>query len=404
MNASRFAFAALVAAAPLAALFAAPAELQIKYGTLIAEKPATAEEIAAVKAAYLAEKKSSSRPVAIQLKESVDDATLAAVVAAFPDAAEVRIDGKKGVTSLAPLAALKGTLRKLEARNIRPLDLAPLAGATALEKADFMYSKIDDLSPLASCPAIREVNVYGAELKDFSPLAACPKLECVNFYAAKLTPEGYATLGALKNVKKFHGGLTKMTSLAWLAGVPQTEELKVFAEKIDDFSPIATLSRLTYFRAWNMSGDSLSSALGDLAFLKDATALKTLELPGSSYSDLEALSGLAALEKLDLSESNCAVDFNFAKNLPSLRTLIVSGRRGRSAKPREVVNLEALAACPKLERLELVNVTATSLAPLMDSPKLSSVTVSKGAFSAEEIAALTAKMKTHAKNARVTER
>ena len=371
------------AVATVTEVSAAPAaELKIKYGTLIAEKPATAEEIAAVKAAYLAEPKNAGCKFSILLKETADDSTLAAAVAAFPEAVEVNVDGKNGVKSIASIAPLKTTLRKLTARHFAALDLSVVAGFEALEKADFMYSAIDDLSPLASCPKLKEVSVYSAKVKDFTPLAGCPNLECVIYYGINATPEVFATLGSLKNVRKFYGGLTKMTSLAWLSGVPQAEELKIFAEKIDDFSPIAGLEKLTYLRAWNMKGDNLSTELGDLAFLRNAHALKVLELPGSEYTNLEALSGLTSLERIDLSDSDSPVDFAFAKNLSRLKSIDVIGRRGKNAKKRELKNIMTLGDCPKL----------------------TNIAISKGALTDEELAELKKAIQPHARLVKITER
>lgn len=73
-----------------------------------------------------------------------------------------------------------------------------------------------------------------------------------------------------------NGGLTKMTSLEWCRNLPQMEELQVFAEKIDDFSPISALPNLKYFRPWKMK----TSAAPDISFLANCRKLERLELPG----------------------------------------------------------------------------------------------------------------------------
>ena len=164
-----------------------------------------------------------------------------------------------------------------------------------------------------------------AELADFTPLASCPKLDRVNFYAAKLPPAGYASLGALKQVKKFHGGLTKMTSIEWMKQVPQAEEVKIFAEKIPDLTPIASLPNLTYLRLWNMDGGSLSTAVGDLAFLSGNKKLKKLELPGSRYVNTDALAALPLLETVDLYGAKNPVSVAFATRLPKLKILGLGG-------------------------------------------------------------------------------
>ena len=116
-----------------------------------------------------------------------------------------------------------------------------------------------------------------------------------------------------------------MTSVEWLRQVPQAEELKIFAEKIPDLSPIASLPNLTYLRLWNMDGGNLSTPVGDLAFLAGNKDLKKLELPGSRYVNTAALAALTALEVVDLSGAKEPVSVAFAAKLPALKTLDLNG-------------------------------------------------------------------------------
>ena len=125
-------------------------------------------------------------------------------------------------------------------------------------------------------------------------------------------------------MKKFHGGLTEMKSIEWLRQVPQAEEVKIFAEKIADLSPIASLPNLTYLRLWNMDGGSLATPVGDLSFLANNKKLKRLELPGSRYVNTAALAALTALEEVDLSGAKEPVSVAFAAKLPALKTLDLS--------------------------------------------------------------------------------
>ena len=251
-------------------------------------------------------------------------ATLAAAFLQFPNAGRVTID-KSALASVRPLALLRDVTR-LELKNLKALDLTPLAGMAKLKTLSLTYCQIDDFTPLAGLAVLTDLECYGAEVKSFAPLAACPNLDRVYFYAAKSTPEGYASLGLLKQVKKFHGGLTKMTSVAWLRQVPQAEEVKIFAEKIDDLSPIGSLPNLTYLRLWDMNGGALSTAVGDLAFLANCKKLEVLELPGSSFTNTDALAGLTALKSVDLSGGRNAqpVSIAFATKLPGLTRLNLS--------------------------------------------------------------------------------
>lgn len=319
--------AAVVPAADVAAFAKArttsadTAEPEFKYGSLRFSKPATPEQIAAVKQKIDADGMSTQN-VRLQFNK-VDDATVAAAIAQFPSATEVSVSGSQ-LSTLAPFALLSNAT-KLAIKDVKNLDIAPLAALRKIRSLDFAYSEIADLSPLAGMTELADIEFYGAKLRDFSPLAACPKLDRVYFYAAELPPEGYASLGALRQVKKFHGGLTKMTSVEWLRQVPQAEELKIFAEKIPDLSPIASLPNLTYLRLWNMDGGNLSAPVGDLAFLAGNKKLKKLELPGSRYVNTAALAALTALEVVDLSGAKEPVSVAFAAKLPALKTLDLNG-------------------------------------------------------------------------------
>ena len=293
------------------------AEPEFKYGSLRFSKPATPEQIAAAKQKIAAEE-GSSGSVRLQF-EKVDDATVAAAIAQFPNATEVSVSDSQ-LTSIAPFALLVNAT-KLKIKDVKNLNIAPLAALRKVRSLEFTYSEIADLSPLAGMTELVDIDFYGAVLKDFSPLAACPKLDKVYFYAAELPPEGYASLGKLKQVKKFHGGLTKMTSIEWLRQVPQAEEVKIFAEKIPDLSPLASLPNLKYLRLWNMDGGSMSAPVGDLALLANCKNLRRLELPGSRYVNTAALAALTALEEVDLSGAKEPVSVAFAAKLPALKTL-----------------------------------------------------------------------------------
>lgn len=290
------------------------AEPESTASSLTFKKPATPEQIAAAKA-----KRTAGGRLNLVFDKGADAETVTAALVQFPEATAVRVRNVKGV-SLAAFALLRN-VTELELRYLKGLDLAPLAGL----------------------PALREVSLYASEVKDFSPLASCPRLDRIDFYSVQSTPAGYASLGTLRQVKKFHGGLTKMTSLAWLRQVPQAEELKIFAERIDDLTPIQALPNLVYLRCWNMRDDNLSTAVGDLALLARNVKLRRLELPGSRYTNTAALAGLPALEDVDLSGAKEPVDVSFAAKLPALRSL--------SLRDCQVVNGAALVALPKTVRV-----------------------------------------------------
>lgn len=312
---------------------------EVKYGQIVFKKPATPEQIAEARKAYLADNRALED--ARLRMEKVDDATVSAALAAFSAASFVEIKNAK-LTTLAPFAML-GNLAQIQFEHVPCADTKPIAACGKLKRVALRYCDIADFSGFAALPALEDIDLYGSKVTgSFAPLAGCPKLKKIDFYAVKGPQEVYDSLGALKQVKDFHGGLTKMTSIKWLLNVPQAEAVQIFAEKIDDLSPISTLANLTYFRGWNMDGGRMAPALGDLAFLANCRRLKKLELPGSAYSNIALIGSFTDLEELDLSNAKQPVDVSFVKSLPKLKRIALRGT--------EVVNGSAIPASVKISK------------------------------------------------------
>ena len=310
-----------------------------KWGNIYVRKPATPEQILEAKKAFLADNR--EMPDASIRFENVDDATVSATLAVFHQAASVDVS-KSQLTTLAPFALLRNAT-KISLNKVDCTDMKPFAGLAQLKKLSLHYCTLSDMAPLATLKALEEIDLYGANLTgSFAPLAACPNLKKIDFYAVKGPQETYDSLGALVQVKEFHGGLTKMTSLKWVKTVPQAETLVVFSEKIDDFTPISTLVNLTYFRGWSMDGGRMATALGDLSFLAPCRKLKRLDLPGSAYSNTDILGTVTELEELDLSKAKQPVDVSFVKNLPKLKRISLYGT--------QVVNGGAIPASVKVNK------------------------------------------------------
>ena len=337
--------------------------------------------------------------------EKCDAGALAAAAQAWPGATSVSITdtaADRKLADLAPVAAFTAA-RRVSITGVKA-DFAPLAALAGVRSLALKYCEIADLAPVAALPALAELDLYASKVKDFAPLAAAKGLRTIDYYAVNPLVPGedcYRSLGTLKQVTAFHGGLTKMTSLAWLKDVPQAEEVKIFAEKIDDFTPLASLPNLRYLRAWNMDGRNVATAFGSLKVLANATKLERLELPGSVVADFDALAALTALKTLDLAVK-CDVDLAFAKGLRNLKKLTLPNDRKTAHK---VSNFDALAGLPALEVVSMPNVSGVaSLAPLLSCPRLKTVTCAKKAFPEEEIATLEAALKARGKSNRVNAR
>ena len=299
---------------------------EIKYGAVCVSKPATPEQVAEAKKAYLSSgRKLSEANVRLEGK-SLDDATLAAVAVAFHQASRISIKDEGGrLASVAPVSLFRSAT-VLSMEHVACGDMKPVATLVNLRSLTMRYCTIDDFAPFASLRSLETLDLYGSKIAGpFSPLAACPKLAKIDYYAVKGDPSLYDSLGDLKQVKTFNGGLSKMTSLSWLRRVPQTEDLLVFAEKLSDLDAVGTLVNLTRFKGWGMDGGSMAPALGDLKFLATCRKLKKLELPGSSYSNTDVIATLGEIEELDLSNAKQPVDVSFAAKLPKLKRISLRG-------------------------------------------------------------------------------
>ena len=314
-----------VDAAPFAAMRTTATETavpNVQYGMIYVTKPATPEQIAEAKKAYLNDGRQLEDA---RLKfEKVDDATVGATIAAFRDATSVEMKETK-IESLAPFALL-GNVRRISLNKVTCADTSPFAHCAKLQALELRYCTLSDFSGFAALQNLETIDLYGSNVSgSFAPLASCSRLKKIDYYAVKGDQALYDSLGTLKQVKEFHGGLTKMTSIKWLLNVPQAEVLVVFSEKIDDLSPISTLANLTHFKGWNMDGGRMAPALGDLSFLVNCKKLKKLELPGSSYTGTALIGTFADIEELDLSRAKQPVDVSFVKQLPKLKRISLYG-------------------------------------------------------------------------------
>ena len=304
-----------VDASPFAAMRTTSTETavpNVQYGMIYVTKPATPEQIAEAKKAYLDD---GRQPEDARIKfEKVDDATVGATLAAFMDATSVEMKETK-IESLAPFALL-GNVQRISLNKMTCADASPFAHCAKLKALELRYCTISDFSGFAALQNLETIDLYGSNVSgSFASLATCSNLKKIDYYAVKGDQALYDSLGTLKQVKKFHGGLTKMTSIKWLLNVPQTEALVVFSEKIDDLSPISTLANLTHFKGWSMDGGSMAPALGDLSFLANCKKLKKLELPSSSYTSTAIIGTFTDIEELDLSRAKQPVDVSFVKRL-----------------------------------------------------------------------------------------
>ncbi len=363
---------------------------EVKWGRVNVKegKSVSAEEASQARAAFDADKRSAPERATLVFKHA-DQATIAAVVAAFPEASSV------------------------EAR----------------------YSKIDDMSVFAALANLKDADFYGSTVNDFAPLAACKKLAKLNYYAVKGPQSLYDSLASVKSLKELTGGLSGVESVAFVKDLPGLEYFSVFDEQVGDLEKIGAATGLRHVKIWNLDGRSLSGRkipeAGDIKFLASCEKLEKIELPGSAYTGLEALAELKGVKYLDLSaavkdidlsfakgydklsfvttrvargkvtglealsgkpldkidlEGDYDVDLSFVKGCAKLKTLSVSASSPK--KTRNVANFKAVADLPSLVSLSAIGANGLDFDTIKGLPNLKSLAVAKGALTAEQMAEL----------------
>lgn len=288
----------------------------------------------------------------------------------------------KKITSFEGIPSLP-SLKTITLAAAAPEDLTPLVTAfPALEKLDLSYCTIKDLAPLVKLARLQELTLYGAEVKDFSPLAGIPTLKTLTYYAT--TGSDFSTLGKLTQVESLQGGLTKLADISWVADLPNLRELRVFAEYIKDYTPLAK-TKVEHLTIWNMKEPV------DLTQLSGATSFTYLKVWGlKKTTGFEGLGALVNLKELIIDDVNqkdgIPVDMSFAKSLVNVEKLNLTACN--------VVNFDAVATCVKLTSVDLnKSIGITSLAALKKLPALKTVTVTKDVFPAAELEGFEAKVR-----------
>ncbi len=300
-------------------------------------------------------------------------------------------------------------------------DLTPANKFSTAKVLNFRYANIKDFTPLAANKLTEELSLYGATVSDFTPLAAMPALKKVDVYASK--GGNYQTLGALTQVTTIHTGMTAMDSIEWVKKTPNLKELRLFSEKIADYTPVNG-SGIENLTIWSMRLPV------DLSQIKGASKLKVLTLwsctkdnPVTNTAAIAELTSLEKMEVLGLNTCNSNLDGKFAAGLKNLKQLSIdkvpeitspeslgsleSLEKLKIARVSKSVDLAFLAKLKKLTSLELTEVEVTNfdassltaltsvdiskatgittLKSLKALPALKTLTVKKGAFSAEEL-------------------
>ena len=251
------------------------------------------------------------------------------------------------VTDLTLLAG-HAALQELVLFGTKVSDLAPLAGLPALQTLDVSNTQVTDLAPLASLSALQTLYVYDSQVSDLEPLAGLSALRKVFVYRTKVTT--LAPLAGLSTLQTLNVSDTQVSDLAPLAGLPVLEVLSVAKTQVKDFVPLAGLFAL---RILYLSGTQIS----DLVPLAGLSALRTLYLAGTQVSDLTPLAGSLGLQLLDVSSAQ-VTELAPLASLSALQSLDISDT--------QVSDLAPLAGLSALQTLNVSHTQVSDLSALID--------------------------------------
>jgi len=274
----------------------------------------------------------------------MNDAVLAKICETYPEIKGLKLDNSRdgsngfvGITTLNPLKKLT-KLTEVELKSFgKPHDitLEPLMAATGLEKLEIEKMKGVDL----------------------------------------------AAVGKLSSLKHLALRSNGVSDISWVSSLSNLNYFTVNIEPIADFSPIA--------KTPVVSMGIISCKDVNLTFLNGMPTLTHLTLRNVekpiNWQELGKLPNLKTLTLESIAaKGGDPVDLSFLAKLPKLTHLYLA--------KSTVSNFEAITNCSTLTNIALDGTQGvTTLVPIKPLENLSSVTVSKGAFSEDDLSGFKSK-------------
>lgn len=221
------------------------------------------------------------------LKNITDD-DLARLCAVVPQMDGINIEKGDKLTSIAPLAKVKG-LRgfKMEAKGVA--DLTPLAGFTDMMILDVRSKAMGpDLKWMQGMTKLTKLDVdAGSALTSFEGLPSLPKLERAsisNASPADLTP----LVTAMPNLTRLQLRYCTIGDLSPLAKLAKLIEINLYGAKLKDFTPLGQVPQLREITYYAVDG-------ADFSTLK---ALKQVQKMDGGLTKLNSIDFVAELPNL----------------------------------------------------------------------------------------------------------
>ena len=332
--------------------------------------------------------------------ESNDDLTK--ICEAFPDMNGLSLSQPKELTSIAPVAKLKG-LTSINMYGGTVTDFSPLSDLTGLKSLEIRgytgesgmlapdlkwMSKLTNLTTLDIAAGRGKV----PNLVSFEGIPSLP-----NLTRAKITfgaPTDLTPLQALSGLKVLSLEGSQITDLSQLAGLTKLEELSLYGVTVKDFSPLAGCPSLKNLRVATSKEADYSTlgklsqveiletgytVINDISWITGMTSLKSLQVQKEKIADYSPLAKLK-LESLRFWSMEAPVDLKQISGVVSLKNL-------RFDSQKDVSGFEGLASLVNLEDLYVRDMSAKEGTPVDMAFAKSLVNLKKLELQSSEVSA-----------------
>ena len=225
----------------------------------------------------------------------------------------------------------------------------------SLQTTNDVDKRLSTITPLEGLDNLRTLVLQNNLITDLSPISGLIKLTHLTIYANRVSD--LSPIRNLRLLEELHLGENPVSSLRILEDLPNLRQLELTPDQIPKFEKCKKLPRLAaldvygeqkiaHFKNWpEMPSLKLLKAYAteNLDGLERLTPLETLRLSVGTYSDLHPLRNLNALTHLELITSK-PLDLEPLAKLHALRSLVIHCPNAD--------NLDALTNLPVLTKLD----------------------------------------------------
>lgn len=207
----------------------------------------------------------------------------------------------------------------------------------------FRITALPALALLAACQMTTQPQITTREDRiavGLDVISACARTQCRRLNLDSQLIEDYAIITPLTHVTAFMASYSDFNDLAAISAMIQLRELHIGATQIDDLDGVSNFPDLTLLHAQQLNNVSdfspvaqLTSLtelaiggndLGDMAFLRGMANLTDLNLDYAEIDSLDVLRRLPKLERLDLNEVTLPEDISTLLHIQNLKAVSVS--------------------------------------------------------------------------------